>query len=167
MSDPAFTCHFLDADAFRKAEDARMALAQQRKNDPVWMAANNAQGRGWASLREVVAPCAMWFTPWYFDPANPEGHGDCRTRALAAIKAGTFKKDSYYLSRFYWETWSTVRPPISVLCPNGAEWCVDAVSSNGDGWTVEGDVPNITASPSIMVPGYHGFLRGGVFTANL
>lgn len=167
MSDPAFTCHFLDATAYSAAQDARMALAKKRETDPDWLAANNAK-YGWATIADVVKPCAMWFAPWYFDPADPE-KGLRRSAALASIADGTFGKGerNYYLSRFYWTTWSQSRPPICVLCPNGAEWCVDAKSSNGDGWTVEGAPPTITAAPSILVPGYHGFLRGGVFTPNM
>jgi hypothetical protein len=46
---------------------------------------------------------------------------------------------------------------------------------NGDGWIVTGEWPNITASPSIdcQTPGgtygpyYHGFLQGGVFSADV
>lgn len=154
MSD-AYTCHFLDRDAFRAADDARMHLAKTR-----------IDGVAGASLSEIVKPCAMWHSRWYFDPDEP-GHKIRRERALRAIAEGSFSKQSYYLSKFYWSTWSHVRPPISVLCPNGREWCVDAVSSNGDGWQVTGDPPRITAQPSIMVPGYHGFLKGGVFTPNM
>lgn len=163
----AFTCHFLDEAAHSAAEDRRMALAKQREADPAWRAANNAT-YGWASLHEVVAPCAMWFARWYFDPADPE-KGLRRSAALAAIADGSFGtgERNYYLSRMYWQQWSDKRPPICVLCPNGREWVVDAKSSNGEGWTVTGDPPRITCAPSILVPGYHGFLREGVFTPNL
>lgn len=167
MSDPAFTCHFLDDAAYRAAEDRRMALAKEREADPAWLLANKTD-YGWARLSEVVAPCAMWFARWYADPADPE-KGIRREYAMRAIADGSFGKGekNYYLSRFYWTTWSHVRPPICVLCPNGAEWCVDAKSSNGEGWTVTGQPPTITAAPSILVPGYHGFLQGGVFTPNM
>lgn len=149
-----FRCHFLDRARFKIASDARMALAHSR--DP----------EVGASLDEVTEQCLMWYAWWYFDPDNEE-HAPRRTRALENIKNGVFDRTSFMLSRFYWTDWSHIRPPISVLCPNGQEWCVDAVSSNGEGWKVEGEVPNITASPSILVPGYHGYLCGGVFTPNL
>jgi hypothetical protein len=167
MSAAAFTCHFLDAAAHTAAEAARMALGTARGKDQAWLKANNTD-YGWATLGEVVKPCPMWFATWHFDPADPE-HKIRRDAALAAIADGTFGKGerNYYLSKFYWQQWSHLRPPISVLCPNGAEWCVDAKSSNGDGWTVTGAPPKITCSPSILVPGYHGFLRDGVFTANI
>lgn len=110
----------------------------------------------------------MWFTPWFYDPADPEKAGR-REAAMAAIADGTFGtgEHNYYLSRFYWQTWSHVRPPICVLTPNGKEWCIDAKSSNGEGWQVIGEPPRITCSPSIQVPGYHGFLRDGVFSPNI
>lgn len=167
MSDPSHTCHFLDEAAYRAADDARLALAKRRDADDAWKAANNAT-YGWASMHEVVAPCAMWFSRWFFDPALPND-GPRRHAAIAAILDGTFGagERNYYLSRMYWQTWSHVRPPICVLCPNGKEWCVDSKSSNGEGWTVTGDPPALTCAPSIMVPGYHGFLQNGVFTPNM
>ncbi|HZF19523.1 MAG TPA: hypothetical protein VE008_07430 [Burkholderiales bacterium] len=50
----------------------------------------------------------------------------------------------------------------------GGEWCVDGPAwSDGKmqaerGWTRSGAVPDVTANPSILIPGkYHGFLRAG------
>lgn len=167
MSDPAYTCHFLEDAARSAAEDQRIALARVRDTDEAWKRANNAT-YGWARFAEVVRPCAMWYARWYFDPENPE-HKIRREKALDAIVTGTFGtgERNYYLSRFYWEDWSHIRPPICVLCPNGDEWCVDAKSSNGEGWKVTGSVPTITAQPSIATKGYHGFLNNGVFTGDL
>lgn len=160
-----YTCHFLDRDQYYKANRDRMALGRARGKDKQWLESNNSN-YGWARLDEIVAPCAMWYCDWLFDPANVE-HNARREVALAAIRGGTFIRTTSYLSRFYWTQWSDKRPPISVLCPNGKEWCVDAASNNGDGWVVGGDPPEITCSPSIQVPGYHGFLRNGVFTPNI
>lgn len=49
------------------------------------------------------------------------------------------------------------------LPPEGGDdyWLVDGPSKGGGRWTRTGTVPNITASPSILTPRYHGFLRGG------
>lgn len=162
-----YTCYFLDDAAHNVAEKARMALAESRGKDQAWLATNSST-YGWARLDEVTAPCAMWFATWYFDPKNPE-KGIRREAALQALADGTFGmgEKNFYLSKHYWQMWSDKRPPICVLCPNGREWCVDAKSSNGDGWTVIGDPPTITCSPSILVPGYHGYLRDGVFTPNM
>lgn len=160
-------CRFLDEAEFRKADDARLALAKRRGDDARWLADNNST-YGYASLKEVTGPCVMWFATWYFNPINPE-HELRREAALRAITEGHFGKGerNYYLSRFYWQDWSDKRPPICVMCPNGAEWCVDSKSSNGEGWKVTGDPPLITCQPSILVPGYHGFLNLGVFSPSI
>lgn len=162
-----FTCHLLDREQHRAADDRRMELAKTRLD-----------GKQGAGLHEVVEPCAMWFAYWYFEPGNPE-HVIRREKALAMIADGSFsegKNRNYYLSRFYWQQWSHVRAPICVLCPNGREWCVDAKSSNGEGWQVKGDAPRLVVTPSIDVPGYHGWLgsgfpdgveRPGVFTPGI
>lgn len=148
-------CNFLDAATFARAEERRMALAKARGADPQWLEANKAS-YGYARISDVLPPGSMWLTPWYFDPKDLE-QAPQRAAALKAIAAGTYNPKSY-LSKFYWQTWSHVRAPISVLCPNGVEWCVDARSSNGDGWTVEGEPPALYVRPSIQVPGYHGWL---------
>lgn len=95
---------------------------------------------------------AMWFCPWYYDPAAPEQEAE-RPRGI--------------LSDFYWRDWADKRPPLMVVTPALREWCVDQIASNGPGWTVTGDAPRITCAPSIDVPGYHGFLRDGVFSPPL
>ncbi len=47
----------------------------------------------------------------------------------------------------------------------GGDWMVDGPSSNGNGWERTGEVPNITASPSILCQkAYHGYLKNGVLT---
>ncbi len=84
-----------------------------------------------------------------------------RDRFLAACQV-----DAHGLSIHYWKDWSHIRPPICVVCPNGEQWEIDRKSSNGTGWTVKGEWPNLTCSPSIVVEGYHGFLKDGLFTAD-
>lgn len=101
-----------------------------------------------------LEPGMAWYCPWLYDPAAPE----------PGLKSEREKWG--YLSRFYWADWSDKRPPICVVCPNGQHWLIDSKSSNGDGWKITGEPPLITASPSILVPGYHGFLQNGVFTAD-
>lgn len=156
------TCYFLNKDQFRAVDDRRIELARTRTD-----------GKQGASLSEVTPPGAMWYAHWFYDPEDPEDRSR-RDAALKAIADRTFGKPgfSFYLSRMYWQTWSERRPPICVLCPNGAEWCVDAKSSNGEGWSVTGVPPMISCSPSILVPGYHGYLGAhgaapGVFTKDV
>jgi hypothetical protein len=49
--------------------------------------------------------------------------------------------------------------------PDGIWWTIDGPATNEPinqvGWTRTGEVPNITARPSIATPGYHGFLTAG------
>lgn len=97
---------------------------------------------------------AMWYAPWLTERL-------VRPRAEELIP-GVYKG---YLSIFYWRDWFGTRPPLFVQCPGRvAAWCVDQKSNNGDGWQVTGEPPNCTASPSIGMPAYHGWLRNGVLT---
>lgn len=65
--------------------------------------------------------------------------------------------------------------PIVVKLPGGTPWCYMQGATNGSGrgdgwrsgWDFSGDPPNVTCSPSIASPEYHGFLRGGVLTDDL
>lgn len=97
-------------------------------------------------------PGMMWLMPWM---ASPSRYDATRERHPDA-----------YLSVHYYRDWATLRAPICVATPgtNAAQWIVDARSSNGDGWVVTGDAPLLSCSPSIVVPGYHGFLVNGVFS---
>ena len=163
---------YLTPAEYDKANAERMELGKKRGNDTEWMKAHKST-YGWATLDEITGPCVMWSAPWYYDPADPEDKIK-RDAALAAIANGTFGtgEHSYYLSRFYWQDWSDKRAPLIVLCPNGREWCVDAKSSNGEGWKVQGEPPKLIVTPSIQVPGYHGWLGSngaapGVFSAPL
>ncbi len=117
--------------------------------------AEKAVGDGmWRNDRRVFLPGMGWFNDWYLD------------RDLGGD----------FLSIHYRRDWLGKRPPIELVCPDGNVWCPDRKSSNGDGWTVAGEWPNITVSPSIdcrPIGGsgtgayYHGFLRNGEFTPDL
>ncbi|MDE2105377.1 MAG: hypothetical protein KGL39_49580 [Patescibacteria group bacterium] len=122
----------------------------------------------------LFTPGMAWYEPWIYDPlgawkAYVDAHPDRGLRTEPMITAPPAKLDSKrgYLSPHYWRDWSTKRPPITVVGPNGEWWTVDRWSSNGDGWTVTGDLPDITCSPSIVLKGYHGYLRGGEFGPDL
>jgi hypothetical protein len=57
---------------------------------------------------------------------------------------------------------------IVIRLPDTMEWTVDHKPNNGvPGWVVTGELPTITASPSIGSSGYHGFLQNGVLTDDL
>ncbi|CAN2532515.1 hypothetical+protein [Methylocapsa aurea] len=124
---------------------------------------DDAIARGFYSNdRRVFTPGLAWFQPWYFDPTGE------RERAGKHVMIKAHRKGELgFLSEHYWRDWADKRAPICVVCPNGEWWEIDRKSSNGSGWIVTGDLPNITCSPSIVVDGYHGFLRNGEFTADL
>ena len=46
----------------------------------------------------------------------------------------------------------------------GGDWILDAISSQGNFWTREGEPPNITAHPSIITGNYHGWLKNGILS---
>jgi len=108
--------------------------------------------------KRVFLPGMAWFEPWYYDPLKeyPElSHNMITERPRNPNKS--------FLSPHYWNDWSDKRPPIAVVCPNGEVWEIDRRSSNGDGWQVTGELPDITCTPSIALNGYHGWLINGEF----
>lgn len=53
---------------------------------------------------------------------------------------------------------------LLVVTPGGT-WCTGCPATGGGAWTLEGEAPNVTATPSIDIPGrWHGWLRDGVLT---
>jgi hypothetical protein len=110
----------------------------------------------------VFTPGMAWYMPYYFDPT-----GERENRGEHVMFKQSRKGVLGFLSVHYWRDWSDKRAPMCVVCPNGEPWEIDRKSSNGDGWVVTGDFPNITCAPSIVVQGYHGFLRNGEFTPDL
>lgn len=103
--------------------------------------------------RMNTKPGMMWYLPDLWDPAKD--HLDSE------------KRNYGYLSENYFKDWSSTRPPLCVVCPNGQQWTVDANARDKAGWAVIGTAPNITCYPSILVGNYHGFLKEGVFTNDL
>jgi hypothetical protein len=75
----------------------------------------------------------------------------------------------------YLRDWHGKRPPLVVVLPSGLPFCVDHRFSqhNGKkgpqpGWTVTGEAPHLTLTPSINEVGrYHGFLTNGVLSDDL
>lgn len=120
--------------------------------------------------KRVFVPGMAWYQPFYYDPlgemaafvASHPG-SNYRAKPMIAEKPANPDDRSGFLSPHYWRDWVDKRAPICVVCPNGEQWEIDRWSSNGTGWTVTGDLPNITCSPSIVAGDYHGFLRNGEF----
>lgn len=63
---------------------------------------------------------------------------------------------------YYPEEWRGSDGHTLVVVTPAGEWVVDGPSSNGTGaWKRSGVPPMVTAHPSILMPGYHGWLRDG------
>jgi len=88
----------------------------------------------------MFTPGMGWPQVNYFDPT---GEND-RLGKPQVVKF-TDRGKPGFLSVHYWRDWSDKRPPLSVVCPNGEIWELDRKSSNGEGWVVKGDWPNLTA----------------------
>lgn len=108
---------------------------------------------------EDAKPGDMWFAPWMINVfKTPE----------ELIK-------STFISPEYIRDWCGKRPPIVVILPNGDRFMVDKCAYQQDhGWTVTGEAPNITLSPSINCireehpkTGYHGWLQNGILSDDL
>lgn len=117
----------------------------------------------WRDDPRMIKPGTMWYTPWIHDPNDPSDQ-ERREKILKHIQDGTFDSKNYMLSKYYWLEHSDKRPPICVMCPNGSMWIIDQAANNGPGWQITGEGMNLTAMPSIVVPGYHGWLKNGEFT---
>ena len=100
---------------------------------------------------EKPKPGDMWYAPWFIPKEYVEGN------------------ESYYLSPEYFRDHYGKRDPIVVCVPGGAHWIVDSKANNmnGHGWTVTGQVPNITCNPSIGISKYHGWLKEGILSDDL
>lgn len=71
----------------------------------------------------------------------------------------------------YRADWAAKRLPLSICLPGGSMWCPDRCPDWGsnmvEGWKVTGDIPNLSAHPSIGKPDYHGWLKDGVLSDDL
>jgi hypothetical protein len=51
---------------------------------------------------------------------------------------------------------------LMVRLPDLRDWAIDGPATSGGGWERTGEPPDVSANPSIMTDGYHGFLTDGV-----
>lgn len=95
-------------------------------------------------LNDYLRPGDYWFAPWMAEHpwmTSPE-----------------YKRD-----------WQGKRLPIVVQLPDGLDWSIDGEANNmgGHGWTITGEPPQLTASPSIGTSRYHGWLQNGVLSDDI
>lgn len=90
---------------------------------------------------------------------------------IGDVPAGSERPPNGFLSVQFYRDHSGKRRALWVRLPDGHDFCVDSAcydrgrDPNGNGWTVTGEPPNITVSPSINCVGsYHGWLQNGVLS---
>lgn len=114
------------------------------------------------TLRDAP-PGAMWEAAWMVDHIT-----------LDELRAGRRSSlSSEWKDRCLSE--GRIIAPLVLRLPGGGEWVIMQRASNGaaredgytGGWTWDGSPPRITARPSILVPGYHGWLTDGVLSDDL
>jgi len=136
-------------------------LLFKRETSSLWGSSSTHKFRNPKTGDEAAQPHtiagygAMWFCPWIIERGDYEK---------------VIQGKSAFMSSRYARDWWGKRDPICVMLPGGSHWVVDAPTSDGgghSGWTITGEAPFITASPSIVVPQYHGWLQNGVLSDDL
>lgn len=81
-------------------------------------------------------------------------------------KLGRFFCPAGELSDEYVRDHMATRRPIIVMMPKTERFSPDCCyTGRTNGWTVTGDAPSITVSPSVNLVGrYHGWIQGGVIS---
>lgn len=156
-----------DGSLYVQTEDGRVPMVCQcgfvfkDKESDVW----GSESRNWYTnpktgkegdmVHNIVTPGAIYEAPWMLE----DEEGETRISSL--------------LSDAYVRDWQGKRPPLAVCLPDYSCWIIDQKSTIrgstewGPGWTITGEVLNLTASPSIDAGTYHGWLQNGVLTADL
>ena len=79
-----------------------------------------------------------------------------------------YRTSERILSPNYLRDWWGKRPPLCIKLPDGTDWCPDAPAQNNpQGWTVTGEVPNVTVRASIDTGLYHGYITNGLIEDDL
>jgi len=91
------------------------------------------------------------------------------------LEIEVYKKE--IISPEYFRDWYGKRLPIIIVLPNGHHWLIDSRFGGGvdgkrkeHGWIITGEIPNLTATPSINhlgQNGYHGWLKNGILSDDL
>lgn len=86
----------------------------------------------------------MWYAPWLLD-------------------------GKWGLSPEYQSDWHKKRHPVVVYLPDRIDFCPDlCADGTNSGWTVTGETPNLTFSPSVNILGmWHGYVRDGQITDDI
>jgi hypothetical protein len=109
-------------------------------------------------------PLKLMPGPVAFEDRQPGMMWFCRQSFYDAVGPGHFSPN-------YYADWAGKRLPLTIVMPGGTMWCPDICPDWGTnvdvGWKVTGEVPLLTAYPSIGKPDYHGWLKDGVLSDDL
>jgi hypothetical protein len=98
------------------------------------------------------------------EPENPQP-GDVWSMRMDEEMIQTYY-EKHVFSEEYLRDWKGRRPPLMICLPGAGPRILDQRwKDNTRGWTITGEPPNLTASPSIDIKGkYHGWLQNGVLS---
>lgn len=111
--------------------------------------------------------CSCGYT---FKDDDPRQHNLIRMyqgEGVTLTTLGEAPLGSMWVVDWYEDKWKGPDGLCLIVKTPGGDWIVDGPSKNNDGsmglpWTRTGRIPNVTATPSIHIPGkYHGWLRNG------
>jgi hypothetical protein len=119
------------------------------------------------TLEDMLAGSA---SPLYRDPAHPEETFKLRDAPVGAMWYADWMvldRDPEQLKADIAAGGKFAGPDghcLEVKLPGKWDWCVDGPATGGGHWTRTGEVPNVTANPSVWANaphGWHGWLRNG------
>jgi hypothetical protein len=118
--------------------------------------------------------CVNRGCPYQFAPEDEWQVSPRHLYARVGDPSTTFKEDEIPPGAMFDALWLPWTGPDgkswSVILPPGGMnnvWHIDGQAASGGHWARTGEAPNITASPSIKSPRYHGFLQNGVLTTDV
>lgn len=150
------TLRIEDAPLIRSDRSVSIDPLEWPADDPRWPARCNHCGYEFDD-REVKQ---LFYLPIYRTPDGQEVtiHGSPPPGILPAPPG------AMWFAGWYGDNWRGPDGRCLVVQTPGGYWVVDGPSKNGPGWTRTGEPPRVTVAPSVVIGGYHGWLRDGYLT---
>ncbi len=140
-------------------EDGHVITLDWPKDDPRWP---THCACGYAFQDRDPRQCHQWTIYRASDGQEYSIHSRLQGTAQAAPTGAMW--EAPWLSDF----WHGPDGRCYILrLPDGHDWIIDGPARSGGGWTRTGEAPQLTARPSILSPGYHGWLDRGVLSDDL
>ena len=133
-----------------------------RHDDPRWPATCARCATPFADLggATMPGPAYQLFRERLY--RHPDGH----LLILAEMPPGALWRAAWYERDSAWAWVGADKQCWACKLPDGTEWVIDGPANNAPGklpgWDRKGTAPKFTVTPSILSPGYHGFLTDGV-----